>query len=219
MQPELIFYLPPLRPDGQRDLQAQVRQGDMQAIIILRPYYTPGVYQWETYWDRVNTKIRRKLTPGQDERGLALAHVLKERLIQALGAAGWQDAGQNYEGRSLWRYVEPPASAQRPVQSPTEALPQRPKRRRKKASTRAPMPVASQVVTQTRAHGLAAYQRTIQMKPVTFTCAQCGQTVTRLRYPGRVCYCSEECRQKVKRTQTRARVQRLRARQKAAGTR
>jgi hypothetical protein len=191
----------------------------MQAIIILRPYYPSGVYQWEIYWDRINTKIRRKLTPGQSERGWALARLLSERLKAALVVAGWQDAGTNYEGRLLWRFVGPPASEQPPLLPLTEVPAQPPKRQRKKVSTPTPIPVASQVVTQTRAHGLAAYQRTIQMQSVTFTCAQCGQTITRLRYPGKICYCSKECQQEAKRVQTRARVQRLRARRKAAGTR
>ncbi len=38
MQPELIVQIPPLRQAPRSELQAQARQGDMQAIIILRPY-------------------------------------------------------------------------------------------------------------------------------------------------------------------------------------
>lgn len=243
MKPELIVHIPPLRPDGQRELQAQARQGDMQAIIILRPYYTPGVYQWETYWDRINTKIRRKLTPGQQERGLALAHLLRERLITALEAAGWQAAGQNAEGRLLWRSVEPATREPLPAQAPVEA-PKRPalstRSRSPSKKTSAPVPAVKpaplvpttlprpaqepmarkriEVPVATRPR--AAYQRTISARSVTFTCRQCGTTVTEQRFPGpRPRYCSEACKQEAVRAGTLARVQRFRARQRESSER
>lgn len=238
MKPELIVHIPPLRPDGQRELQAQARQGDMQAIIILRPYYTPGVYQWETYWDRINTKIRRKLTAGQQERGLALAHLLRERLITALEAAGWQAAGQNAEGRSLWCSVEPATREPPPAQAPVEP-PKRPalitRSRRPSKKTSAPVPAVKpapvvptplprpaqeplarkriEVPMATRPR--AAYQRTIYARLVTFTCQQCGKQVSQQRFPGPTPhYCDEACRELAKRAGTLERVQRFRARQR-----
>lgn len=238
MKPELIMQIPPLQPDGRRELQAHVRQGDMQAVIILRPYYTPGVYQWETYWDRINTKIRRKLTPGQQERGLTLAHLLRERLITALEAAGWQTAGQNAEGRSLWRSVEPAMREPPPAQAPGEP-PKRPARitrsRGPSKQTSAPMPAVKpapvvptslprpaqeplarkriEVPMATRPR--AAYQRTIYARLVTFTCQQCGKQVSQQRFPGPTPrYCDEACKQESVRVGTLARVQRFRARQR-----
>lgn len=150
MKPELIVQIPPLQPDGRRELQAQARQGDMQAAIIIRPYGS-NTYILELYWDRTNTKIRRKLTSGQDERGFALARLLRERLTKALEAAGWQDAGQNYEGRPLWRYVGPATSEQHPLPpaAETSAEPSKnrtpvalPRRRSRKANNVAPIPLA-----------------------------------------------------------------------------
>jgi hypothetical protein len=239
MKPELIFQIPPLQPVGRSELQAHARQGDMQAIIILRPYYTPGVYQWETYWDRINTKIRRKLTPGQDERGLGLARLLKERLTQALEAAGWQAAGQNAEGRPLWRSVElatrEPSSALAPVQKPERpALITRSRRPSKKTSVPPPAvepsPTAPITLPQPAQEPLArkrievpmatrpraAYQRTIQARLVTFTCQQCGSTVTEQHFPGpQPRYCTEACKQEAMRAGTLARVHRFRARHQA----
>ena len=39
-----------------------------------------------------------------------------------------------------------------------------------------------------------AYQRRLTEREVTFTCQECGRTVTQLQYPGpRRRYCSSEC--------------------------
>jgi len=57
------------------------------------------------------------------------------------------------------------------------------------------------------------YRRTIQTRAVTFTCQQCGRTVTQQRFPGPLPrYCGEWCRVQAQRARTRERVQRFRAR-------
>ena len=232
MKPELIIQIPPLRPAGLYDsLQAQVRQGDMLAAINLRPYGN-DTYVFEHYWDRTNRKIRRKLTPGQDERGLALLQVLRERLTSALEAAGWQNAGVNYEGRQLWRYIGPTISAQPPApavpaQKPASStpvahppqsipLPLAPARPAKypPALVEQPAPVSKQITVAGEKQPRKAYSRTLTTRLVTFTCQQCGKQVSQQRFPGpRPRYCTEACKQKALRAGTLARVHHFRARQ------
>jgi len=58
------------------------------------------------------------------------------------------------------------------------------------------------------------YRRTIQTRPVTFTCEHCTQTVTQHRFPGPLPrYCDDWCRRQGQRSRTRSRVQRFRVRQ------
>ncbi len=243
MQPELIVQIPPLVP-GQRELQAQARRGDMLAVINIRSYGYDNLYILEQYWDRANRKIRRKLTPGQDERGLALVQLLRERLSAALEAAGWQQAGVNFEGRPLWRYVEPTTREQHPLPLPTEVPIQKPASSttitQPPRNTHAPIPstrtVESTAPTLTptpsqpaqaqparkrvevpaAAQPRAAYQRTIHTRPVIFTCRECGATVSQQRFPGpQPRYCSETCKQKAMRAGALARVRRFRERKQA----
>lgn len=232
MKPELLVQIPPLRPVAGDYLQAQARQGDMLAAINLRPYGS-NTYIFEQYWDRTNRKIRRKLTPGQDERGVALLQVLRERLTQALEAEGWQNAGVNYEGRPLWRYTEPPASEQPPA--PSAAIPaQKPGRSAPVARPQRSIPIplaparpvemlplvveqpsiASKQITVAGERQLRqAYSRTLTTRLVTFTCQQCGKQVSQQRFPGPAPrYCTEACKQKARRVGTLARVHRFRAR-------
>ena len=222
MKPELIVQLPPLRPDGQRELQAQARQGDMLAAIILRPYWLESsTYVLEQYWDRANRAIRRKLTPGQDERGRVLAGLLRERLNAALEAEGWQDAGVNYEGRPLWRYAgpvqreapAPPAgTAAKPPASRASVPPARPVETTAPAVPAQPLPAASKRIAVPRGkQPRTAYSRTLTTRQVTFTCQQCGKTVSQQRFPGpSPRYCGDTCKQEATRVGTRARVQRFR---------
>lgn len=214
MKPELIVQIPPLQPSRQDELQAQARQGDMLAAIIIRPYGS-NTYILDQYWDRANRSIRRKLTPGQDERGLALLRLLRERVITALEGAGWQDAGQNYEGRPLWRYVGPVTREQPllPLPTETKAAPSKslasiaqPHRREPKATTAVPISLArpaekavpvlsppqsnqvslarKRIEVPVATRPRAAYQRTVHTRLVTFTCVQCGTTSTEQRFPG-----------------------------------
>jgi SNF2 family DNA or RNA helicase len=63
---------------------------------------------------------------------------------------------------------------------------------------------------------LAAYERVVEQRLVTFTCAQCHTTVTQWRYPSRgPSYCRDECRDEVHKKQTRERVRRYRERKAA----
>lgn len=61
-----------------------------------------------------------------------------------------------------------------------------------------------------------AYYRTVQTRPVAFTCASCGQALMQERYPGpRPRYCSETCEREAQREQSRTRQRRYRERQRA----
>jgi hypothetical protein len=62
------------------------------------------------------------------------------------------------------------------------------------------------------------YQRTIRRRPVSFTCATCGRTVTQWRFPSPTpSYCSEPCRTEARRRSIRESVRRHReAKRRAA---
>jgi hypothetical protein len=235
MKPELIVQIPPLVPEGSRALQAQARQGDMLAAITLQPYGF-NTYLLESSWDRVNWKtIRRKLTPGQNERGLALLHLLRERLNEALeAAAGWQQAGVNYEGRPLWRYTGPvkreaPASpTEAPAKKQAHSAPTTQPLRGTHTLTRPSRPVettapavpdqppltaSKRIAVPGAKQPRQAYSRTLTTRLVTFTCRHCGKQVSQQRFPGpRPCYCTEACKQEATRVGIRTRVQRFRER-------
>lgn len=61
------------------------------------------------------------------------------------------------------------------------------------------------------------YRRTIQTRPVMFTCQRCGRTVTQQRFPGPTPhYCGDWCRVQAQRARARERVQRFRTRHRDA---
>lgn len=63
---------------------------------------------------------------------------------------------------------------------------------------------------------LAAYERVVEQRQITFICAQCKKTVTQWRYPSRgPRYCKDECRDEAQREQTKERVRRYRERKAA----
>jgi endogenous inhibitor of DNA gyrase (YacG/DUF329 family) len=66
--------------------------------------------------------------------------------------------------------------------------------------------------------GIPVTRRLIHTHERTFTCKQCGQTVTQHHYSGHVFYCSEACRKEVERVQNRKRVKRSRQRKKERAT-
>lgn len=234
-KPELIVLIPPLVPEGSRTLQAQARQGDVLAAINIWPYGT-GEYVLESYWDRTSSKIRRKLTPGQDERGLALLQVLRERLTSALEAAGWQCARPNYEGKPLWRFIGPAKSTPSPTlpagaseQQQAGSMPVPAPARSALPSVSAPLsppvpgppdqeqpPVASKrIAVAGGKQPRKAYSRMLSTRWVTFTCLRCGKSVSQQRYPGpKPRYCPQGCREEATREQNRARVQQFRERKR-----
>jgi hypothetical protein len=62
---------------------------------------------------------------------------------------------------------------------------------------------------------VGTYTRTIHLRPVTFTCAQCGETVTQMRYPAPTpIYCNDDCKGEAQNEKAKVRVQRMRARRK-----
>ncbi len=62
-----------------------------------------------------------------------------------------------------------------------------------------------------------AYQRTLTEREVTFTCQECGRTVTQLQYPGpRRRYCTMECVAAANSRTSLVRMRQLRERRKKA---
>lgn len=189
---EPIISIDPLEPSGEHWLFAEATQGDVQARIAIRPDLRyPGGYVLSRTTEREHHDAQGSMGRKQEAHAKALLTVLEERVREALARAGWSLMTHTPPGDPVWRCDRPLA-----VSVGGE-------------------PWARQVVTQTRAHGLAAYQRTIQMRLVTFPCAWCKQEVTQQRYPGKPRYCSEACQQEAAREQTRMRAQRFRAGQQS----
>ncbi len=187
---EPIITIDPLQPEGDHWFFTVAVQGDVQATIAVRPDLRyAGGYVLERATDRVNRDAAGSMGRKQEARAKALLAVLEERVLEALARAGWSLLTHTPQGDPVWHYDRPPAVS---VESRQQAR---------------------QVVTQRRAHGLARYQRTIQMRSVTFVCAWCQEEVTQQRYPGQLRYCSEACQRESAREQTRVRAQRFRARE------
>lgn len=188
MKPQGIepqITIDPLEPSGDQWLFAEAMQGDVQARIAVRPH--PEYRRGYVFFrtvDRVQAAAPGRMGRKQERHAKALLEVLEERLREQLHVSGWQVVTHTSSGDEVWRY-------DRPKPAPR-----------------------SQVVTQARAHGLPAYQRTIKTRLVSFTCVQCGKHVEMQRYPGPLPrYCSENCEQEATRAKTLARVQRFRAKQ------
>lgn len=186
-EPHMV--IDPLKPAGENWMWAEATQGDVQARIALRPAGRYRGYVLTRYTDRVEATAPGKMGRKQEARAKVLLGVLEARLLEAMQAAGWSIMTHTPQGGPVWRFTPP-----LPVPTVEEHLPR-------------------QMVTQQRAHGLAPYRRTVQMRLVTFTCAWCQQEVTQQRYPGKPRYCSEPCEKEATRAKTRTRVQRLRAKQ------
>jgi hypothetical protein len=61
---------------------------------------------------------------------------------------------------------------------------------------------------------IPAYERVLRTREVTFTCVNCGNSVTEHHFPGPIPRSCEHCRADVQRKQTRERAKRSRQKKK-----
>lgn len=158
-----------------------------------RGVFLPGAYELSSTYESVKGGA---LGYRQEEIGADLVRKLRERMIEAMQAAGWRAISKTREGRDIWQYrpaiagqVEQAARANvvKSAGGPGESL--------------AGKMARKNVMTVTR-----------MAREVTFVCAVCGQETTQERMPGPLPrYCSDPCEKQGKRDKTRARVARLRA--------
>ncbi len=202
--------LPPITPamrarfESPRVYRAEAVQGDVKAVIQIRPYKDPsypGGYLLDEQIDRVDTFAPGAMGKRQKERGQALLTELRGRVHARLLTAGWVKRWTTEGGVTLWFYT-------RPLEDPASAQVSR------KPSTPAPA-APTRVLTILPKEGRQGYQRTIAAQPVLFTCSRCGQETTKVQFPGRTPRYCETCAPIVTREQTRARVQRLRRMRRA----
>ena len=113
--------------------------------------------------------------------------------------------------RSELGYLEPGREVSRPAPRTTTPVPAKTVAVQRPRLEVAPDQDGHQ---QSQTVSITAFTRTISTRDKTFTCAQCGQTVTEQRYPGHMpLYCSA-CVDEVRKQQTRDRVNRLRERRR-----
>ena len=142
-------------------------------------HFRPDAYELTFSYDRLSKKGHMD-ADRLDDLGHVLLDRLRERMMDAMHAAGWQVVDHTSEGRAIWQH-RPSLPVPFPSQTPgTEAD-------------------TSKERTQTRL---------VQTRAVTFTCVQCGREVTEQRFPSHApLYCSNPtCKQEANRMKTRARV-------------
>lgn len=156
------------------------------------------------------------MTPQQEVRARALLPALLDQVRTALLDAGWELVARDDERQQeIW---QPPGHVSAPAphvpalsseQSRPAPVPVK-KAEVKHEGDQAALP--GQRVLSVPARGrVSRYRRTITVRPVTYTCSECGEEVTKALYPGASPRYCDACASKIRRAKTRARVRRLRA--------
>jgi hypothetical protein len=193
--------------------EASAVEGDIKAIITIRHYRDPqypGGYILDERIERLNESAPGRMGKRQEARARALLVQLRVQVQAALSAAGWELRWHTPRGAALWVYTGP-------LQDHESVTLGQDQPHEQDSVTKQDSVTGKKIVlvkkTSSRAH--EPYTREVRVKLVTFTCARCGEQVTREKYPGRIEYCAQ-CAPLVKREKTRARVARLRTGQRKA---
>lgn len=154
-----------------------------------RGVYLRGAYKLgSTYENRPG----RAISSHQEERGADLACKLRERMQEEMQSAGWQVVAQGREGINLWQYKPTLPATQETPERPAPAIRDQPERKPGEVTSGIRRPVLIPAHGKVKAHERIVTQR------MTFSCKECGETVTRHVYPGKVWYC-EPCAKEVER--------------------
>jgi hypothetical protein len=179
--------------------------------VVDRDHWQPGHYRSHAYelLGSMRTVSGRPLGPLQEETGRLLLQALKEQMLAAMGDAGWQQIDTTKDERPIYLYRPAPILPIREALAgeEPEAIapdPQEPRR------TRIYEVYGNDEARQSGSP--PAYSRKVPLKPMTFQCAICGQTVTEEHLPGqKPRYCQKKACQ---REAVRLRVAKSREEQK-----
>lgn len=176
-------------------------EDDIQCSIILKALYSNDPargFKMENWYigrkssSRPLSKEKQKIA---DNRAFWIRH----RFMLALEDAGWSQIDDiwHFTGRRVAQVSRTATSA--PALQVEQDQDQAGARYRQKTLL---VPAREQV---------KSYRRTITASEVTYTCARCGDQVTKVLYPGAAPRYCDDCAKEVTREKTRARVARLRA--------
>lgn len=199
-----IIEIDDLQPDWSiKGFKASWKESGLVAYAYLMPLQdqpTRG-YVLDCNYDSEKQPGRR-LTDRQIDQGTTLVSRLRARMLEAMTSAGWQVVGKLDNGKDIWQHasrVTPGYQVQ-----PQEQDSVTPQQRDRVLS----------ISGKAEGRQSAGYTRVITARDVTFTCSRCGQEVTKVQFPGPTPRYCDTCAKETEREKTRARVARLRDRQK-----
>ncbi|MFL5624274.1 MAG: hypothetical protein ACJ788_01600 [Ktedonobacteraceae bacterium] len=195
-----IIEIDDLQPDWSiKGFKASWKENGLVAYAYLMPLQDQPSrgYVLEYSYDSEKQPGRR-LTDRQIDQGTTLVSRIRARMLDAMRWAGWQVVGKQETGRDIWQH------SSRLVQDKPQELDTVTDQGKSRAIT---VPAGA-------GRQSTGYTRTITARDVTFTCSRCGQEVTKVQFPGPTPRYCDTCAKEVEREKTRARVARLRERQK-----
>src|SRR5258708_15012633 len=196
-----IVEIDDLQPDWSiKGFKASWKESGLVAYAYLMPLQDEPArgYVLEYSYDSEKQPGRR-LTDRQIDQGTTLVSRVRARMLDAMHWAGWQVVGKQETGRDIWQH------SSRLVQDKPQEQDSVTDQGKSKAIT---VPISA-------GRQSTSYTRTITARHVTFTCSQCGQQVTKVQFPGPTPRYCDTCAKEVDREKTRARVARLRDRNKS----
>jgi hypothetical protein len=180
-------------------------------------HYLPHAYELTFSYERLAKKGSMDPHCEADTGDRLIAH-LRERMLTQMREAGWRRVGQTRQGRDIWQHrpsLSSPAPSissgreQPEMEAVLSRVPGEPEQAKREEGRLSKDPSdqgdATRVQQQTRIYTSRA---------ITFTCVQCGRTVTEQRFPShRPLYCSNPtCKREATRKKTRERVANYRRR-------
>jgi hypothetical protein len=171
--------------------------------------YLPQAYELTCSYERLAKQGSMDPSRLADTGDRLIADLREQMLIQMIDS-GWRRVGKTRQGRDIWQH-RPPGSS--PVSRPSsgvapemEAVPSR------VSEEAAELPALASSISE--AGSVQQQTRVYTSRAITFTCVQCGRTVTEQRFPShRPLYCSNPtCKREATRKKTRERVANYRRR-------
>ncbi len=220
-EPDIPDFHP--RKDGfVQSYKGTWKEQGMIAIAWLEtadPHHLPrGVFLHGAY-ELSSTSERALGGPARGARqkdlGADLERKLREQMRSEMQAAGWQVVAHTREGQDIWQHSSRVTSShQGQDQQEQDSVTDQGKPQEQDSVTPQRRDRVLSISGKAEGRQSADYTRIITARDVTFTCSRCGQEVTKVQFPGPTPRYCDPCAKEVEREKTRARVARLRARQK-----
>lgn len=207
-----------LQPDWSiKGFKASWKENGLVAYAYLMPLQDQPArgYVLEYSYDSEKQPGRR-LTERQIDQGTTLVSRIRARMLDAMHWAGWQVVGKQETGRDIWQHSSrvTPTLPRTPGQQEQDSVTDQGKPQEQDSVTPQRRDRVLSISGKAEGRQSASYTRVITARDVTFTCSRCGQEVTKVQFPGPTPRYCDPCAKEVEREKTRARVARLRERQK-----